>query len=135
MRVYEAEVIDDDVGSREALTDDERTMGMLVHLLALLTSWIGPLILWLIKKDESAFIDQHGRSALNFTITTTICMMVYAFGMLIGMLTFVLAFPAVLLGFLLILAHSICSLVFTILAAVAANRGEHYRYPLSIRFL
>lgn len=98
-------------------------MGMLVHLLALFTGFIGPLVLWLIKKDESAYIDYHGKEALNFQITMFIAFLV----------AFVLVF--VLIGFLLLPLLFLGNIIFPILAAVAANRGEYYRYPISLRII
>jgi uncharacterized Tic20 family protein len=80
------------------VSEDDRTMGMLIHLLAMLTGFVGVLILWLIKKDESRFIDYQGREALNFMIS----MVIYSFGlmaltMVIGVLTlgfgFFILFP------------------------------------------
>ncbi|MGC4017103.1 MAG: DUF4870 domain-containing protein [Luteolibacter sp.] len=111
-------------------TPDDRTMGMLCHLLGLLTNFLGPLILWLVKKDASRFVDHHGREALNLHLTRLIVI-----------------FPAVIIcfvtlpfgiGFLflpLLVLYGIFCLVVEILAAIAANRGEWYRYPLVIRIL
>src|SRR4051794_34894623 len=49
-------------------TEDECTSGMLCHLLAIFMHFIGPIIIWMMKKDESRFVDHHGREALNFSI-------------------------------------------------------------------
>jgi len=112
-------------------TPDDRTMGLLCHLLALLTGFLGPLILWLVKKDQSPFIDHHGREALNFQITK----LIYFFGG--GMLTVVLMFVGgigiVLFPLLFIMA--ILMIIAEIMAAIAANRGEWYRYPCCIRIV
>ncbi|MFU8894502.1 MAG: DUF4870 domain-containing protein [Luteolibacter sp.] len=110
-------------------TDEEKTLAMLCHLLAIFTGFLGPLILWLVKKDESRYVDHHAREALNFQITFFIVFM----GMLIA--TFVLMF--VMIGILLIpviIVLSILVLVAEILAAVAAQNGTWHRYPCSIRF-
>lgn len=106
-----------------AISQDSRNMAMICHLLGLLTNFLGPLILWLIKKDEDAFVDEQGKEALNFQITL---MIVYAVGALTA---------ALCIGFVLILLASIGDLVFSILACVAASKGEHYRYPVSIRLI
>ena len=98
-------------------------LAMLCHLLGLFTCFIGPLIIWLIKKDEDPFIDNQGKEALNFQITVTIASIVS------GLLT------VVCVGFFLGLAVGICDLVFCIVASVKANSGEAYRYPVSIRFI
>ena len=50
-------------------SQEERTFAMLIHLLGILTGFLGPLILWLVKKDESHYIDHHGKEAINFMIT------------------------------------------------------------------
>lgn len=105
-------------------------MAMLCHLLGILTGFLGPLILWLVRKDSSRYIDHHGREALNFQLTLLIVM----FGL--GILTFVLMF--VFIGILLVPVMgvlAILALVAEIMAAVAAQGGQWYRYPCSIRFV
>ncbi|MGB5757086.1 MAG: DUF4870 domain-containing protein, partial [Acidimicrobiales bacterium] len=105
------------------ITSDDRSMAMLIHLLSLVAGFIGPLIVWLIKRDQSAFIDYHGKEALNFQIS----MFIYWIVALLAMI--------ILIGFLLIPVLLVLQLLFPILAAVAANKGEYYRYPLSIRLI
>ena len=105
-------------------------MAMLCHLLAIFTGFIAPLVIWLVKKDQSPFIDHHGRESLNFQITLLLVMLA------LGGLTMVLMF--VLIGFLLIpvlVVVPIIALVFEILAAVAAQRGDWHRYPFNIRLV
>ena len=104
-------------------TSDERTMALLVHIGGIITGFIVPLIIWLIKKDESDFVDHHGREALNFQITVLIAMFVSA------ILTYVV------IGCLLFPVVMIADIVFGVLAAVAANKGEWYKYPVSIRIV
>lgn len=84
---------------------------------------IGPLIIWLIKKEEMPFVDYHGKEALNFQIS----MAIYSIISLILMVVFI--------GFVLIFVVLIVDVVLTIMAAVKANNGEYYRYPLTIRFI
>lgn len=111
-----------------ATTQDDRTMGMLVHLLALLTGIVGVLIIWLVKKDQSRFVDHHGKEALNFQLTV----LVASFGLVvIGLLTFVGIFIAIPVVWVI----AIGALVFEIIACMAANRGEWHRYPMTIRFI
>jgi uncharacterized Tic20 family protein len=108
---------------------DARMWGMLAHLSALagvaipFGSLIGPIVVWQIKKNEFPFADEQGKEAVNFQITAFIALVV----------SFMLMF--VLIGFLLLTIVLIADLVFTIIAAVKANNGEHYRYPVSIRFI
>lgn len=108
---------------------NERTMAMLCHLLALsgyvipFGNIIGPLVMWLVKKDEMPFVDEQGKESLNFQITVMIAMIV----------SFVLVF--VIIGFFLLIAIGIGSLVLVIIATIKANEGTHYRYPLTIRLI
>src|SRR6478735_7706961 len=73
-------------GNPAGVSEDEKVLGMLCHLLGILTGFLGPLVLWLVKKDSSAFLDHHGREALNFQITVMLVM----FGL--GSVTFALMF-------------------------------------------
>lgn len=115
---------------------EEKTWGMLAHLSALsglLTGGIGcvvgPLVVWLIKKDTLPFVDDQGKEALNFNITLLLvavllwAMVIFTLG--IGV---ILALP---LGILIGLAW----LVLTIVALVKANEGEAYRYPFALRLI
>lgn len=108
-------------------------MGMLVHLLGLLTGIIGVLILWLVKKDQSRFVDHHGKEALNFQLTLLIYMLgMLALAFVAGVLTMGIGMIVI---FPLIFAVSIGALVLEILACLAANRGEWHRYPMTIRLI
>ncbi|WP_414430053.1 DUF4870 domain-containing protein [Alcanivorax sp. IL3] len=108
---------------------EERSLGLACHLLALaglvvpFGNILGPLIMWLVKKDDSAFVDDQGKEALNFNITISIA----------GFIAFLLMF--VVIGGLLLPIIGIFWLVMTIIAAVKANGGERYRYPLTIRLI
>lgn len=103
---------------------------MFVHLSALAgyigipLGWIlGPLILWLIKKDEIAEVNQHGKEALNFQIS----MLIYA----------IVASPLICVGFgiVVLIALAIFDLVCIIIAAVKAGDGQFFKYPITIRFI
>ncbi|MEV0201310.1 DUF4870 domain-containing protein [Nonomuraea sp. NPDC050691] len=102
---------------------DDTTMAMLSHLLGLLVSWVGPLIIYLMKKDEAPYVRDQAAEALNFQITMFIGYVVA--GILSIFLIGLFLFPIVW----------IVSLVFHIQAALATNRGENYRYPLSVRLI
>jgi len=106
------------------VSKDARMWGMLCHLLGLFTCFIGPLIIWLIKKDEDPFIDDQGKEALNFQITVAIAWIVSA-----------VLVPVFCIGSFLGIAVFIADLVFCILASIKANGGEKYRYPVSIRLI
>ncbi len=107
-----------------APTKDERTMAMLAHLLGLL-SVIGPLIIWLIKKDESRFVDDQGKESLNFQITALIIW--------VGIV--ILSIVTCGVGGLLAPVFLVVVVVFCILAAIKANEGVAYRYPLCLRLI
>jgi len=102
---------------------DDRTMAMLCHLLAIVLGFIGPLIIWLIKKDGSQFVDDQGKEALNFQLTMLIAFAVSGLSI------------CIFIGFVLLPAVAIFDLVFCIIAAVKANGGEAYRYPINIRMV
>jgi uncharacterized Tic20 family protein len=104
-------------------TKDDRTMALFCHLGGILGHIILPLVIWLMKKDESRFIDDQGKEALNFQITMTIALLISA------------ASIFVFVGIVLFPAVWITNIVFSIIAAVAANKGEVYRYPITIRFI
>jgi len=113
---------------------DARTWAMLCHLssvtglsplLPVVGAVVGPLIIWQLKRDEFDFVDEQGRRAVNFQIS----MLLYA---LVGLF---LCLPFSILMPLVICAVVIIDLIFLVIAAVKANNGEHYRCPLTIRFL
>ena len=83
----------------------------------------GPLIVWLIKRGDSAEIDQHGKEALNFQIS----MLIY--NVVAGILCFVL------IGFFLLAILHVLNVVFVIIAALRASEGQMYRYPFTIRLM
>ena len=104
-------------------SNDDRNLAMLAHLLGIVSGFVGALIIWLIKKDQSAFIDEQGKEALNFQITILIGFVAA------GVLTIIL------IGALLMPVLLVVNLVFCIIAAVAVSKGEHYKYPFAIRLL
>jgi len=107
----------------------ERTWGMLVHLTALsgfvipFGFIIGPLIVWLIKKEDSDFVEDQGKEALNFQISIVIYAVVASILIL------------VVIGVFLLIAIGILDVIFVIIASVKANSGEKYRYPLTLRLI
>jgi len=102
---------------------DEQNLAMLSHLLGIVSGFIGALVIWLLKKDQSVFIDEQAKEALNFQIT-----------LMIGyVIAYILTF--ILIGVLLIPVLVITNLVFCIIAAVAVSEGKHYKYPFALRLL
>ncbi|MFN8051834.1 MAG: DUF4870 domain-containing protein [Acidimicrobiales bacterium] len=106
-----------------APTADDRTMATLAHALAIFAGFIGPLLIMLIKGDQSTYVKYHAVEALNFSITIAIALTVSAVLMIV--LIGFLLFPIVLIG----------ALVLHVMAAMAANRGEWYRYPFTLRLI
>lgn len=104
-------------------TSEERNLAMLCHLLSILVGWIGPLIIWLIKKESSAYVNDQGKEALNFQIT------VFMAAIVCGVLTLVV------IGCFLLPVVVVGNIVFSIIAAVRASKGERYRYPFAIRLI
>lgn len=110
-------------------TKEEKTLGLVCVLLqflcyfTILGGLIGPLILWLVKKDSSRFLDEIGKETVNFQITLLIASFISIF----------LCF--VLIGFLLLPLIGIYALVTIIIAAIKANDGVVFRYPINIRFI
>lgn len=108
---------------------DAKTWAMLCHVAALagyvipFGNVVGPLIAWQIKKDQSEFVDHHGKESLNFQITITIALVVS------------IALCLLLVGFFLLAIVPIYQIAFVIIAAIKAANGEWYRYPLTIRFI
>ncbi|TAM21451.1 MAG: DUF4870 domain-containing protein [Rhodanobacter sp.] len=113
---------------------EERQWALFAHLSALLAGlltghwlgvgcFIGPLIIWLVKRESMPFVDDQAKEALNFNITVAIAALV----------CWLLMF--VLIGFVLLPILGVLWLVCVILAAIKANEGERYRYPFALRFI
>lgn len=112
------------------ISKDERMWGMFAHLSAfagLLVPFIGhvlgPLVIWLVKRETMPFVNDQGKEALNFQITATIGLVVA------GLLVFLF------IGFILLPLVGLADVIFTILAAVKANEGVAYRYPVTLRLI
>ena len=114
----------------KAPSENERTWGMLAHLAAfagllvpLFGNVLGPLLVWLTKREQSAFVAAHAKEALNFNITVVLAAIVCGFLALI------------FIGFLLGTALFIAWLVMTLIAAIKASDGATYHYPVSLRLV
>ncbi len=112
-------------------TSDPKTMAVLAQVLGILTGWLGPLIIYLINGDKDRFVKHHSAEALNFHLTVLIA---YLVSVVVSVVLMFVVIGFVLI-FLLPLAIWVASLVFGIQAAMAANRGEWYRYPINIRMV
>jgi len=119
---------------------EERQWAMFAHLSALagalLSSWlggigvfIGPLVIWLMKRETMSFVDDQGKEALNFNITVAIAAMA-----LFLVTVFTLGIGIILTGPLFAIL-GIVWLIFTIIAGIRANEGVRYRYPFALRLI
>lgn len=112
------------------LSETERNWAMLCHLSAFAGFFfpffggiLGPLVCWLIKKDESAWVNENGKSSLNFQLSILLYM--------------VLAFPLcfILIGIPIEVFLAILNLICVIIASVKASKGERFKYPIAIPFI
>lgn len=101
---------------------DEKLWSTLVHIGGIFFHVLPALIGYVLFKDRGPFVRQHTASALNFQLTLIIA---YVVGAILTL---------VLVGLLILIAAVVANVVFSILAAIAANRGESYVYPLAITF-
>ncbi|HKE45738.1 MAG TPA: DUF4870 domain-containing protein [Steroidobacteraceae bacterium] len=112
-----------------AISKEERNWAMLAHLSGLLAfatligGILGPLVLWLIRKDEMTFAADQAKEALNFQIT------VFVAGLIAGVMCLVL------IGFVLLAILVVVDLILMIVAAVKASEGVSYRYPFNLRLI
>lgn len=106
-----------------SLTIDNNTLGVIAHVGGLLTSFVVPLVIWLMQKDKGGNASANALEALNFQITIIIASAV----------AMVLSF--VFIGALLFPVITVADLVFAIMGAVAASKGEVYRYPYGLRLV
>ena len=111
---------------------DEKNIAMLAHLLPLLgflipgMNIVVPLLIWLTKRNESAFLDHHGREALNFQISLTLLAAIWlALKLIIVGLFFLPLVPVVV----------ILALILMIRAGLKASGGNYYQYPFCVRFV
>ncbi|MDZ7344612.1 MAG: DUF4870 domain-containing protein [candidate division KSB1 bacterium] len=110
-------------------THDQNTWAMLCHLSTFagfiipFGNIVGPLLVWLIKKDEFPLVEDQGKEALNFQISMTIY--------IIASIVLIL----LLIGIPLLVGLCLFDIIVTVIAAIKANQGEKFRYPLAIRLI
>lgn len=121
-------------------SEDERLWAMFAHLSALLGGlitgavggwgfFLGPLVIWLIKKDTMPFVDDQAKEALNFNITIS------AIFLVLLVLTFLTLGIGAILTLPIMLIVGIAALIFIIIAAIKSKDGVRYRYPFAIRLV
>lgn len=107
--------------STDSVPSESRGWAVAAHLTPLLgLSFVGPLVVWLIKREEDPFVEVHAREAMNFQISVLIYGIVMAI---------------TIIGIVLLLPLGIFVFVAAIVAAIKAANGEPFRYPLSIRLI
>lgn len=104
-------------------SNDDKNIATVTHLGGTVFSFIPSLIVWILKKDDSAYIADQAKEALNFQITVLIAQFIA------GILAIIL------IGFLFMAIIWILNVVFCIIAAIASSKGEAYRYPLCLRLI
>ena len=101
-------------------TSDEKTLALISHIVTLVSQFIAPLIIYLVKKDESSFVAAHAKESLNFQLTVLIiCILLIV----------------TVIGILLLWIVGIYVFVLVIIATIRASEGKLYRYPFTIRFI
>jgi len=108
-------------------------LSSLCGLLTPLGNLIGPLVVWLVKRDDSAAVNDQGREAVNFQLSMTL----YALATILacGLLVLAKLILVVFLAIPIALFISLLDLILTVVAASAASNGKLYRYPMTIRFI
>jgi uncharacterized Tic20 family protein len=104
-------------------SNDDKNIATITHLSGMLFAFIPSLVVWLLKKDDNAYIAAQAKEALNFQVTIVIAQLVAA----------VLIW--VLIGFLLMPLIWLANIVLCIIAAINTSKGETYRYPFSLRLI
>jgi uncharacterized Tic20 family protein len=109
-------------------TQDDRTWAILCHVGSF--SWyigvpglITVLIIWLVKKDQSPYVDYHGKESLNFQISMLLWVAIGIVTLCVGV------------GFVILILDGIFNLVMVIVASIKASNGEYFRYPLTLRLI
>lgn len=128
-------------GNDSGISAEQRQWAMFAHLSALLgglltTGWaagigcfLGPLIIWLLKKEAMPFVDDQAKEALNFNITVAgLFLILFMLGILTLGIGFIIAVPIMLIV-------GVAALVFIVIAAIKANEGVAYRYPVALRLI
>ncbi|MDR2872142.1 MAG: DUF4870 domain-containing protein [Xanthomonadaceae bacterium] len=116
------------------VSQDNKTAALLAYVLSIFFGWLGALIMWLINKDKSdkEFATEHAKEVLNFQITLVFAYIaIFILSIILGFISGKLAALAGLLYLLIVLANvALC-----VMGALAANKGESYRFPFALRLI
>jgi uncharacterized protein len=110
-------------GEIEMPKNEERILAAAIYVISFFAPVLGPLVIWLLKREESSFIDYHGKEYFNFMISY------FVYTAISGILTLIL------IGFIGLWLIGILVVVFTIVAAIKAYEGAEYRIPWIFRFI
>ncbi|MGO1990060.1 DUF4870 domain-containing protein [Mammaliicoccus vitulinus] len=105
------------------VSTEEKNLTTIMWILSFFTSFIGPLLIWLMKKDESEYINQQGKNCLNFIIS---------YGIYVVISTIL---TAIVIGAIFLIIIGIATVVYCILGAVANNKGEDFKVPFTFEIL
>jgi len=106
-----------------APSNDDKNIATITHLGGTVFSFVPALIVWILKKDDSEFIADQAKEALNFQITIILAQFI----------AWILAW--ILIGFFFIFIIWLLNIVFCIIAAISTSKGETYRYPFCLRLI
>ncbi len=101
-------------------TSDERTLAILAHALTFVAQFLAPLIIYLVKKDDSKFVAAQAKESLNFQITVFLACIILII---------------TVIGIFFIWIIGVAAAILVIVASIKASEGKVYRYPLTIRFI
>lgn len=125
----------------ENATKDDCQMAMLCHLLGFaglavpFGNFIGPLVVWLLKKPQHPLIDDQGKECLNFQITYTLYGLVLISGLIFSIVTDPKAYVRWITLLTLVVLFTLVYIILVIIATVKAYQGHYYRYPLTLRLI
>ncbi|RIN85508.1 DUF4870 domain-containing protein [Mammaliicoccus sciuri] len=105
------------------VSQNERTLALLIWLLNFFTGFIGGLVIWLLKREESPFVDRQGKNYINFAISYSIYIVAS------------LLLTIVLIGYIPLFILSIAAFVYTIIGMVTVNKGQDFVVPLTIELV
>ena len=105
------------------ITGDERSIALLTHVLTLIIWFLPPLLIYILKKHESDYIESHAKTSFNFQITL---LFIYIAGALIGLTP---------IGFSVLIGTFVANFLLVAVGTVKAAEGIYYDYPFTIRFL
>jgi len=125
----------------EIVKSQDRTWEVVAHLSSLsmlvgvpFGNILGPLVVWLLKRGDSPSFDAHGKEALNFQISVMLYLLI-ATAVTAGLMLIVIGILLVPLLIVAVIVVPMLDLIFVVIAAVKASKGEFYRYPLTLRLI